>query len=123
MTIQATVDIFERHGFKVKLRNNDTHMIMDHESGRLCIAHWPTSNTWMAWGRVWKRSTPEQVIEAFNIGRLSMPREIHQTETACKNCYASIWWAKTNKGKKMPVNCDGSRHDSRSCVPGMRVGA
>lgn len=115
MTLTATVDLFERHGFKVKLRNNDTHMIMDHKSGRLQIAHWPTSDTWMAWGRVWKGSTPEQVIEAFNVGRFSMPREIHQTATGCKNCHATIWWAKTNKGKKMPVNADGARHAAPIC--------
>jgi len=110
MTMQATVDLFERAGFKVMLRNNDTHMVLDHKSGRLQISYWPTTDTWMAWGRVWKNSTPEEVMAAFQIGRLSMPREIQQTVTQCKQCHGTIWWAKTTKGKKMPVNCDGSRH-------------
>ena len=121
MTIQQEmIELFERAGFKVTLRNNDTHMVLDHESGRLQISHWPTTNKWMAWGRVWERSTPEQIMAAYQVGRLSMPREIMQTVTQCRKCHGSVWWAKTTKGKKMMINCDGSRHGGCGIVqPGL----
>jgi len=110
MTLQATVDLFERHDFLVTLKNNDTHMLLDHRSKRLFMSYWPTTGTWMAWGRTWKNSTPEEVIEAFKIGRLWMPREIQLTVTQCRKCHGTIWWATTTKGKKMCVNADGSNH-------------
>lgn len=110
VTLQATVDLFERAGFKVLLRNNDTHMVLDHNSGRLHLSHWPTTNTWMAWGRVWKKSTPEEVLTAFQIGRFRMPDEIIRSEAKCSKCGRSIFWAKTTKGNKMPVDMDGARH-------------
>ena len=120
MTLQATVDLFGRAGFKVTLHNNDTHMVFDNKSGRLQISHWPTTGKWMAWGRVWKRSTPEEVMAAYQRGRFSMPREIFQTRAQCHKCHAYIWWATTTKGKKMPVNCDGSRHGGCGVVqPGL----
>lgn len=115
MTIQQeTIDLFERVGFKVTLRNNDTHMIFDHESGKLQITHWPTTGTWMVWGRTWKRSTPEQVIEAFRVGRFQMPKDIVHRMNMCKRCRGAIYWATTTKGNYVPLNEDGSIH--RGCL-------
>ena len=114
MTLQATVDLFERAGFKVTLHNNDTHMVFDHDSGRLHMSHWPTTGTWMAWGRTWKNSTSEEVIEAIRIGRLWMPNEIMNRVYTCKRCLRAIYWATTTKGNTVPLNKDGSVH--RGCL-------
>lgn len=115
MTIQQeTIDLFERCDFKVTLRNMDTHVIFDHTNGKLQIAYWPTTGTWMAWGRTWKRSTPEQVIEAFRVGRLWMPTELVHRVQLCKHCHKTMYWAKTTKGNNVPLNEDGSIH--RGCL-------
>lgn len=110
MSLQAIVDLFEIYGFKVALHNADRHMVLDHKSGSLQISYYPTTGRWLAWGRSWGGSTPEQIIEAFSLGRFRIPDEIRKTETRCKRCHATIWWAKTTAGKKMPVNRNGAIH-------------
>ena len=35
-------------------------------------------------------------------------------QARCRSCEAPIWWVKTERGKNMPVNADGTSHFS-SC--------
>lgn len=111
MTTQATVDLFERAGFRVAVNNEGKHLCIDRVDGTLHLDHWPTVGKWMAWGKVWQGSTPDQVLEAIRAGRLRMPREIFNDGARdCRYCGATIYWTETDKGKRMPIEVDGRPH-------------
>ena len=94
---------FERAGFAVSQYNGGKHWVL---TGRGIHAdYWPTVGKFQVYGNVFHASV-EDFIQAAQAGRYTKPDTLSQ----CKYCGASIYWAKSARGKWIPLDSDGASH-------------
>ncbi len=94
----------ERAGFAVSQHNGGKHWVL---KGRGIRAdYWPTAGKFQVFGKVFRASV-QDFIRAAHAGQYTKP---NKSPAHCKRCGDPIHWAKTARGKWMPLDQDGGAH-------------